>query len=331
MFSWLALVLGFVIGLWALAAFGMAWVDFNDRTGGCLLRLFSVGGAGLLGLGFIIGSLTALRNRKRAAVIFLAFMPVVAFFLGYPYAGYLVWRADGGGYFESPLPLTALGLTALFFGPFLVLLLALRHRKLGIVLFLGSACVAGIVLAESYWAKVLVPQLAGCSAPFAVCGLFWLATGRLAWPPLLPPRPRTLAKRVAAFAINCFLVVCLDVAATLALSALHSSTFSGSCRKKPPFTHPLSPYHSVFTARVIFAGLSIQARVNPSGFCFDPAAVSRPACGRLGYRGCPRKILGAAFLESPGTSDKLHLLAGRDIFHGRQPRPWTASPRASHC
>jgi hypothetical protein len=101
--SWLALVLAFVVGVWALATFGMAWVDLSDRTGGWFLRLFSVGGIGLLGLCFIIGSLAALRNRKHAGIIFLTFMPIVAFFLGYPNAGYLVWHADGGGYFESLL------------------------------------------------------------------------------------------------------------------------------------------------------------------------------------------------------------------------------------
>jgi hypothetical protein len=263
--SWIAVVLAFVVGLWALAAFGMAWVDFNDRTGGWFLRLFSVGGMGLLGLGLIAGSLAALRNRKRAGVIFLAFMPIAAFFLGYPNAGYLVWHADGGGYFESPLPLTAIGLTALFFAPFLVLLLVLRHRKLGIVLFVSSACLVWILLAMSYWGKVLVPKLAECSVPFAVCGSFWLTTGKLAWPPLLAPRPRTLVRRVAAIATSCLLVLCLDVAATLALSALHSSLFSGGCREKPPFTHPLSPYHAVFTARAIFVGRSINALVNRGG------------------------------------------------------------------
>jgi hypothetical protein len=266
----MVVVLSFVVGLWMLAAFGMAWVDLNDRTGGWFLRLFSVGGTGLLGLGLCAGSLTALRNRKLAGVIFLTFMPIAAFFLGYPDAGYLVWHADGGGYFESPLPLTAIGLTALFFAPFLVLLLVLRHKKLGIVLFLSSACLAWILLAMSYWGKVLMPQLAICSVPFAVCGWFWLKTTKLAWPPLLPPRPRTLGRRVAAVGVCCFLVLGLDVGATLALCALHSSLFSGDCSGRPPYTHPMSPYHAVFTTRIIFAGRSIEDSVNTQVFALIP-------------------------------------------------------------
>lgn len=268
--SWVAVVLSFVVGLWVLAKFGMAWVDFNDRTGGWVLRLFLVGGVGLLGLGLVAGSLAALRDRTRAGVTFLTFMPITAFFLGYPGAGYLVWHADGGGYFESPLPLTAITLTALFFAPFLVLLIVLRHRKLGTVLFLGSACLAWTFLATSYWGKVLMPQLAVCSVPCAVCAWFWLKTGKSAWPPLLRPRRRTMGRRIANFAVCALVVLCLDVSATLVLSALGSSLFSGDCRGSPPSTHPLSPYHAVFTARIVFAGWSIQDRVNSQTFDLIP-------------------------------------------------------------
>ena len=163
--SWIVVVTGLAVGMWALVTFGMDWVDFDDPLPGWFLRLFSMAGMGLFGLGFTLSSLAALRNRKRGGILFLAFMPVAAFFLGYPNAGYLEWHADGGGYFESPLPLTAIVLSALFFAPFLVLLLALRRRKLAAYLFVASACLLWILLGRSYWGNVLVPKLAEWSAP----------------------------------------------------------------------------------------------------------------------------------------------------------------------
>jgi hypothetical protein len=39
---------------------------------------------------------------------FLALLPITAAFcLAYPKSGFLVWHADGGGWFETPLPLAA--------------------------------------------------------------------------------------------------------------------------------------------------------------------------------------------------------------------------------
>ena len=67
------------------------------------------------------------------------------------------------------------------------------------------------------------------------------------------PRPRLVP------AMTCLVVLCLDIAMTLGLSALGSSLVSGDCKGKPPFTHPLSSRHAVLTAQVIFVGRSIQA------------------------------------------------------------------------
>jgi hypothetical protein len=83
---------------------------------------------------FLAGSIVALRNRKRAGIIFLICMPVAVFCLGYPSAGYLVWHADGGGWFEPPAP-TAIGLTTIFFLPIFAALLAIRYRKRAVYLF----------------------------------------------------------------------------------------------------------------------------------------------------------------------------------------------------
>jgi hypothetical protein len=247
-------VLGFLVGLYELATFGRDWVSLTDRSAGWFLRLLSVGGEGVLGLGFLIGSIVALHNRRWAGVTFLLFMPFGAFCLAYPDAGYLVWHADGSGWFESPIPSTAMGLTLLLFAPFLLLVLAIRHRKRALYLFLISACLASIPLAMSHWSKVLVPRLAGFSAPFVVLGLFWLGTDKLGWPPLVPPRPRTLSRRVGAVALICLMVLFLDLAATFALSALGSSLFSPTCSGRRLFAHSVSPGHAVFTARIILVG-----------------------------------------------------------------------------
>lgn len=263
--SWLIVVLGFLAGLLALATFGMTWFNFADRSSGWFLRWFGIAGVGLLALCFITGSIVAPRNRRSAAVTFLVFMPVAAFCLAYPDAGYLVWYPDGSGVFETPIPSTAIGLTSLFFAPFLILLLTIRHRKRALYLFLISACLAGIPLGMSHWTKALVPRLAGWSAPFALVGLFWLGTHKFGWPPLLPTHPRTLSRRVAVIALSCLIVLCLDVAITFVLSALGSSLFGPDCRGRPLFTHSMFPGHAVFTARVIFVGGSVEGAGHDSG------------------------------------------------------------------
>ena len=82
---------------------------------------------------------------------------------------------------------------------------------------------------------------------------------------MLQPRARSLSQRIAAFALTCIVVLCVDVAVTFGLSALGSSLFSGDCRGKPLFVHPESPFHAVFTARVIFVGRSIEALTRDRG------------------------------------------------------------------
>ena len=66
--SWLAVTLGFLIGFFALARFGMAWPPFGDSDPGWLLRWISYVGGALLGPVFIAASTVALRNPKRAGL-----------------------------------------------------------------------------------------------------------------------------------------------------------------------------------------------------------------------------------------------------------------------
>ena len=263
--SWFVTALGFLVGFFALARFGMARPPFNDDLPGWLLRWISYLGGALLGPVFLAGSIVALRNRKRAGIIFLICMPITVFCLAYPSAGYLVWHSDGGGWFEPPEPPTAIGLTIIFFLPIFAALLAIRYRKRAIYLFGATVVLAGIVFGLSHWTKVFLPPFGAWSALFLLCGLFWRGTGNRGWPSLFQPRLRPLRQRAVAFVFTCIAVLCVDLCVTLGLSALGSSLFSGDCRGKPIFVHSLGPSHAVFTARIIYVGRSLEARTRSTG------------------------------------------------------------------
>jgi hypothetical protein len=235
----------------------MRWIASEDRSPGWYLQWFAAVGTCLSGLTFFFGSLVALRDRRRAGVVFLSVMPLAAFCMAYPDSGFLVWR-DGGGWFETPLPATAIELAALFWAPFLAPLCLWRHRKWAIVAFAVATSALVLVFAQSRWPPALVPRLVGWSVPFLIPGLFWLRTARLGWPPLLEPRPRTPLRRVANFTAVCAGVPCLAVVSTLTQYALGSGLWSPDCSGRRPFTHPQSAIHAVFTAKVLLAGRSLH-------------------------------------------------------------------------
>jgi hypothetical protein len=79
--SWLVAALGSFVGLFALAKFGMSWVPLGDHDPGWFLRWLAFAGVGLFGLGFLIASIIAPRNPRRAGIIFLVFLPITAFCL----------------------------------------------------------------------------------------------------------------------------------------------------------------------------------------------------------------------------------------------------------
>jgi hypothetical protein len=264
--SWLVVALGSFVGIFLLSKFGMAWPALRDNNyPGWFLRSLALAGTGLFALVFLIGSLVAPRNPVRAGAIFLVFLPITAFCLAYPESGLFVRNSGGGGWFETPPPWTAIDLTTLFFAPFVVSLLTWRNKKRAASVFACASAIATLVFLRSRWAPVFVPLLAAFSTPFLLFGLFWLATDKLGWPPLLQPRRRAMSKRIAAFVVTCFVVLCVDVALTLGLSALGSSLFSGDCKGKEPMTHAASPTHAVFTARVIIVGRSREARTRATG------------------------------------------------------------------
>jgi hypothetical protein len=254
--SRLVVAVGFFVGLFALAVFGMTRVSLGDRDAGWFLSWFGFAGVGLLALGFLVGSLVALRHPRRAGIIFLFFLPITAFCLGYPGSGFLVWHADGGGWFESPLPLTAIALTALFFLPFVAPLFTLQHQKRAAAAFAGTAIVAVPVFIHSRWTAVLLPRLLGYSVPFLLFGLIWLGTHKIGWPPLIAAKPKSLKRQVATILAGGLLVFVLDVAATFALAVWQSTANSLDCGRKPLFEQPVSPGHTVFTARLFGVGHS---------------------------------------------------------------------------
>jgi hypothetical protein len=217
----------------------------------------------------VLGSLIALFRRRAAGIVFLSVMPAAAFCLAYPSAGYLVWRADGG-WFETPVPVIAIGLAALFYAPFLAPLCLWRKKRRAALVFALAVFPAGFVFAGSRWSVALLPGLVGCSVPFLVFGQFWLRTAKLGWPSLVQPcSPR---KRVLAVVATCVGILCLDVVFTLMLSGLGSSLFSGDCRGHAPYLHPDSPTHAVFTAKILFAGRSIRGIIRPQSILRgDPA------------------------------------------------------------
>jgi hypothetical protein len=145
-------------------------------------------------------------------------------------------------------------------------LVAVRHRRAaGFILLaampVAAACSAYSTSDDGMW----LPTLAGWSVPFLLPGLFWVLTDKRGWPSLVQDRPRSLSTRVSAVALTCVAVLCLDVVLTVILCGLGSSLYSGTCGGSPPYRRARSPAHAVFTARVIFAARSIEARRTVNG------------------------------------------------------------------
>jgi hypothetical protein len=213
--SWLALTLGCIVGLVASAESGMLPIFYDPEW---YRWWFLIAVVALLGLGFLAGSLIALRHRKLAGIIFLSVMPVAAFCLAYPYSHLQVW--DSSGNYERPGPAIAIGLTVLFYSVFLPPVLVWPRKKRAALIFASAALVAGLIFSYSKWTVAVLLGLAGCSAPFFLFGLFWLRTGNRGWPSLVQPRPWSRAKRVLAFVATCVGILGLDVVVMLVLSGL---------------------------------------------------------------------------------------------------------------
>jgi hypothetical protein len=251
--SWLTVTFGVLVGLLALSISGQRWIPDRSSDPYWYKSLIQTLGICLLGLTFIAGSLVAVRNRRRGGLVFVICAPLVAFAVGYPDSGFLAWK-KGDGIFYSPFLRVALGLTLLFFVPFVVPLFAIRNKKRAIYLFLISTALVSPIFVRSQWSASLLPRLAGWSGLLAIFGLFWLGTNKWGWSPLVSPRPTSRRRRLLTFFAKCTVVVILDTAVTLAMTALHSSLWGPDCSGRALFTKPAFPGHAVFTARLIYAG-----------------------------------------------------------------------------
>jgi hypothetical protein len=143
-------------------------------------------------------------------------------------------------------------------------LVAVRSRKTAGFILLAAMPVAAACLAYATSGEGL-PPLVGWLVPLLLPGLFWMLTERRGWPSLVRDRPRSLRMRVSAVAVTFAAVLCLDVGLTVILSGMRSSLFSGTCGGHPPYRRAASPSHAVFTARVIFAARSFDARRTENG------------------------------------------------------------------
>ena len=182
--SWFVVLTGFLVGFVMLARWGMWWTPIGDWDPGWLLRWVSFIAVLLVACAFLSGSIASLWSRKLGGLIFLSFMPFTAFFLSYPDSGFLVWYKEGG-FFEVPEPAIAVGLSLLFYAPFLVVL-AFRHdRRKATFAFGLSVAIAALIFSRTRWWSVLPPRLFGWSVPFLLFGVFWLWTSRRHWPPLV--------------------------------------------------------------------------------------------------------------------------------------------------
>jgi hypothetical protein len=256
--SWIIVALGLLLGFLDLSISGGAWLPNRAGDPYWYKPLIGIAGFIFLGLTLVAGSLFATRDRRRAGLIFLIVTPIIAFCMSFPDVGYLAW-VKGDGIFYSPFLRIALGLSLLFFVPFVVPLFARQNKKRALYLFLISAVVVTPVFVSSQWSASLLPRLAGWSVPTVVLGLFWLGTEAFGWVPLVEPQKRSPIGRVLAIVAACLLIAGTDVVTTLVFTAWQSSTYSPDCGGRGLFTQPVFPGHAVFTARLVRTGHSTRA------------------------------------------------------------------------
>ena len=162
--SWTAISSGVLIGLFGLIIKGQELVETDPNSDRWLTSRFEAFGPGLLGIVFVVASLTALRNRRRAGLLFIAAAPIVAFILAYPSAGFWFTATNGNVYYILPPLRAAAVLSFLFFGLFYSPLLAIRRRKRAVYVFVSVAVLFILVIAVWDKSQVLLSPLAAWSA-----------------------------------------------------------------------------------------------------------------------------------------------------------------------
>lgn len=248
------LIAGAGIGVLGLASAASSWIDEDPNSPVWLTSRFDAFGPGLMGAIFYFGSFVSLRNRTRAARVFTLGTPIVGFVLAYPSAGYLVWEKEGG-IFKLPLLSTAATLACVFYVPVVFLWLALHTRGRSRIALVASTLFAIVVFVASPWSAALLPRLAGWSAFPMTFAAFWYWTGKRDWPPLAPPIPRSVARKIGAVMIGGVAFVLLVLGGTLALTIFRSTTnWSMLCKGPGFFTKPVGANHIALTARLIRVG-----------------------------------------------------------------------------
>lgn len=251
--SWLACGLGILAGLYGLVNSGRAWVPFNPVYSWWFCDWpWSIGQC-LLGLVFLIASLIALHNRRRAGLTFLSCAPIVALCLAYLDV-VLRWSLNEeivDKYNDIPRILALGFLLAL---PLVANRVVVQGERRARYLFVSWAPLAGLAFVMTKWTSSLLTELAAWSALSLILGIFWLGTYKLSWPPLLRPRPRSLPRRIAAVVIVSGLVAAVELGTQLELEARLSSVWTGECSEPASFPWPLRAGRVIFTARVVRVG-----------------------------------------------------------------------------
>jgi hypothetical protein len=251
--SWLVCGLDILAGSYGLVISGQAWVPFNPVYSWWFYDWPRSIGQCLLGLVFLIASLIALHNRRRAGLTFLSCAPIVALCLAY-WDVVLRWSLNeeiANKYNDIPRILALGFLLAL---PLVANRVVVQGERRARHVFVIWAPLAGLAFAMTKWTSLLLTELAAWSALFLILGTFWLGTYKLNWPPLLCPRPRSLPRRIAAVVIVSGLFAAVDLGAQLVLAARQSSVWTGECSGPASFVWPRRAGRVIFTARVVRVG-----------------------------------------------------------------------------
>jgi hypothetical protein len=258
--SWGVAALGFLIGLFLASLLISRSPSTGMYSTGLGLRVMAFLGLWLVAVGLLVGSIAALRNPRRAAIIFLSLLPLAALCLVYPDMAVEPVSADAAHVFDLPLLLEVAGLTVLFFVPILVPLLFLDNRKRAGISFVVGLLVAALAFARFRWTELLLRDLIIVSAPLLLFGLFWLGANSFGWPALLRSWPQSTFRHFSSGVVVIVVLACASAAMAVVTAAYASSLFSGDCRAKHPFTNATYESHAVFTARAVYVGLSLSSR-----------------------------------------------------------------------
>ncbi len=252
--SWFVLVLGASGGFLAIVLAGQAWVPQDRASPSWTAEWFGYIGGWLFGIGFLVATVVAMRDRRRGGFLFLGFAPVSALCFGYSGSAFQVTGADGNSQFYLPILSRAIFFWALFLLPFALMLVLRRRRKIAAYSFLVSGTVASLAFGLSLWSWPLLSGLAVSATLFGAFGGFWLGTWRLGWTAPVAKRPGPLGRRLAMMFAGCLAVVLLDVAATVGFTMWRSTSNSLDCGWRQPFNEPIFSGQTVFTARLIRVG-----------------------------------------------------------------------------